>query len=147
MIKKLLLLLVVVFLRDDALAEEELELREATKQRVIGAEILGLYLRSLGSRSCGSRLLAIHGLSELLTQLQTEPHLQTCSTDTTFVTSSIAQSLETLHLFVADTRFTGSKALCRDVCHASDTLARSLIVVGTCDTHIRQLNTQLVEDG
>ena len=137
MIEKLLLLLVVVFLSDDALAEEELELREATKQWVIGAEILGLHLlRSLGSRSCRSRLFAIHGLSELLTQLQTEPHLQACGTDTTFVTSSIAQSLETLHLFVADTRFTGSKALCRDVCHTSDTLARSLIIVGTCDTHI-----------
>ena len=126
MIEKLLLLLVVVFLSDDALAEEELELREATKQWVIGAEVLGLHLRSLGSRSCRSRLFAIHGLSELLTQLQTEPHLQACGTDTTFVTGSITQSLETLHLFVADTRFTGSKALGRDVCHASDTLARSL---------------------
>ena len=37
LIEKLLLLLVVVFLSDDALAEEELELREATKQWVIGA--------------------------------------------------------------------------------------------------------------
>lgn len=51
MIEKLLLLLVVVFLSDDALAEEELELREATKQWVIGSEILGLHLRSSGSWS------------------------------------------------------------------------------------------------
>ena len=78
MIEKLLLLLVVVFLSDDTLAEEELELREATKQWVIRAEVLGLHLRSLGSRSCRSWLFAIHGLSELLTQLQTEPHLQAC---------------------------------------------------------------------